>query len=53
VTEAKHIALLPHATESVQVWSKSGSHEGHFTPKDETVFRPVSPRIAVGVTQIS
>jgi hypothetical protein len=40
VTQPSHLALLPHAPQSVQVSSTSVSNKGHFTIADETVLRP-------------
>lgn len=31
--------LLPHGPEPVEVWSKSGSNQGHCTLAAETLFR--------------
>jgi hypothetical protein len=40
VTHTSHLALPTHALQSMLVWSKSVSNEGHFTLVAETVFRP-------------
>jgi hypothetical protein len=36
-----------HTLQAVEVTLMSLSNEGHFTPEAETVFRPITPRIAV------
>jgi hypothetical protein len=42
------MVLTAHALQAVQVRLKSVNNAGHFTLEDETAFRPVSRRIAVG-----
>jgi hypothetical protein len=39
VIETSYMALTAQALQSVQVWLKSVSTEGHFTREAETVFR--------------
>jgi hypothetical protein len=43
------LTLPAHALQAEQVRLKSVGNEGHFTLEHETVFRRISPTIAVGL----
>jgi hypothetical protein len=47
MTETCHMAFPAHALRAAQDKLKSVSNEGHFTQEAETLYRPVSPGIAV------
>jgi hypothetical protein len=45
------MALNPHDSHPMQVLSKSGNKEGHFTPELKTVFHNYLASLSNGVTQ--
>jgi hypothetical protein len=51
VTEKSHVALPTYASQSLQIWLKSVSKEGHFTVVAERVFRPYLTSYFSMVTQ--
>jgi hypothetical protein len=53
VIQTSKVALPPFDPSSLQVWSKSGSKEGHFILDAETVFRPYLASHCSRVTQTS
>jgi hypothetical protein len=42
------MVLPAHALQAVQITLKSVCNEGHLTPEVQSIFRPISSRIAVG-----
>jgi hypothetical protein len=51
VTGTSLMPLSTHALQSLQVWSKLVSNEGHFILDAETVFRPCAASHSSGVTE--
>jgi hypothetical protein len=51
VNETPYVAISTHVPQPVEVWSKSGDNERHFTLETETVFRPYVASHCSGVTE--